>query len=241
MQLFEWMKLRGVYLEANEGATGGGGGTDPATAKPDADPTAGEVKPDAPAPVKPDAGTTVKPDESKKYTQAELQAEIDRVAAKTRADEKRKYEEELRRAEMTKLERAEVEKAEADERLTSTQQELAWVKTESEIRVQALAAGIKPEVLTHFIKLVDLDGIKINSEGQVDAEAVKSAVNKIIEDIPAFKSATASVPKAGGDFGGGGDGPKDLKSQILEAETKGDWALAGQLKAVQMSNLHNPT
>lgn len=202
---------------------GGGDGTPPAEppAAPPTPPAGGATPPEPPA--TPPAGKT--------FTEAELQAELDRVAAKVRAEEKTKADKQRELDEMTQLERAEASATESEEKLTSVTQELAWVKTESEIRVQALAAGVKPEHLAHVLKLVDLEGISINDEGVVDTVAVKASVDKVLESVPALKTTPVTpTPQAGGDFGGGGPGPKSLDTQIQEAEAAGDWATAGLLK-----------
>lgn len=218
------------YLKANEGAAGGGGTTDPAAdpnAKPDTDPTAGGQGAD-PTPA---AGTP---------PQTFTQADLDRVAAKTRAEEKKKFEDERKKAEMTEAERLMAEKAEAEKRTADLQGQLNTVKIEAEAKVQAAAAGVKPEHLAYVLRLADLSGVSVNDSGAVDGVAVKTAIEAVLTSLPALK-ATPGTPNAGGEFGAGGLGPKDLKTQILEAEAKGDWKTAGELKALQMVNLHNKT
>jgi hypothetical protein len=76
----------------------------------------------------------------------------------------------------------------------------------SELKLQALSMGIKPDRVDYVLKLVDADGLEVK-DGQVDAKAVESALNKVIKDFPELKGVVGSS-KAGQDFSQGN--PVDL-------------------------------
>jgi hypothetical protein len=216
------------HFAANEGGAGGGGGATPPAeppATPPTDPTTAGGQAD---PAKPDAEA--------KFTQADL----DRIAAKTRSEEKKKFEDERKKAEMTEAERLTTEKAEAEKQTADLRTQLNTVKIEAEAKVQAAAAGVKPEHLAYVMKLADLSGVAVNDGGAVDGAAVKTAIEAVLTALPALKS-SSGVPAAGGDFGVGGPGPLNLDQQILEAEGKSDWKRAGELKALKMVNLQSKT
>lgn len=75
--------------------------------------------------------------------------------------------------------------------------------------------------------LIDV-GKFVTDDGTVDQDAIKKAVDKLA------KLAPKAPPSSGGDFAGGNGGgapAKTLKDQIREAEAKGDWKTARQLKS----------
>ena len=85
-------------------------------------------------------------------------------------------------AEMTEVEKANTEKAEAEEKATSTAAELQRLRIERVVESQAIKAGVKrPELL---LKLVDLDDVEIDEDGKVDEKAVAKAVKAVVKEVP---------------------------------------------------------
>lgn len=72
------------------------------------------------------------------------------------------------------------------------------VLKEAEVKVQAVALGVKPERIPYLLRLIDMNEIEVD-EGKVDADTVKKAINKVLKDMPELK-ATVGTPKAGDDF-----------------------------------------
>lgn len=63
---------------------------------------------------------------------------------------------------------------------------------------QAHALGVNPEYVEYAIKLADLTGIKIDEDGNVDDEAVRGALEQVLEDLPIFKTVEAEDDRAHG-------------------------------------------
>lgn len=79
----------------------------------------------------------------------------------------------------------------------------------AEALIAAGRLGFNPERVEHAVRIADLADIKVDDKGKVDTEAVKTALSKVLEDIPEFKAAasTASGFKVGSD----GEGKKSNK------------------------------
>ena len=60
----------------------------------------------------------------------------------------------------------------------------------------AAALGVKPERLDYAIKLADLSSIEVGDDMKVDGEAVKAAIQKVVDDLPELAGAAASTPAA---------------------------------------------
>ncbi len=90
----------------------------------------------------------------------------------------------------------------------------------SEAKIQAIALGVNPERVNHFLKLANLDDVSVN-DGEVDINELKSVLTELLNEVPEFK-AKPTVPKGGTDFGGAGSGePKPLTlDQIKHMSTE---------------------
>lgn len=77
------------------------------------------------------------------------------------------------------------------------QQELAQAKLsaqQAEIKTAATLAavglGIDPKTVPYILKMADLTGA-MGQDGRLDDEAVKNAIRKVLEDVPALKPSNA--------------------------------------------------
>lgn len=139
-------------------------------------------------------------------------AELDAQLAKARVKAKKAAEEEVKqaaeRAKMDDAERAKAEKADAEKasaELVATANKRI-VKTEA--KVAALAAGVKPDRMSPFMRLVDLDDIEVDDEGEVDEAALKKAIEAALKDAPEFKGTPGKGGASGGEFGKDGEQKK---------------------------------
>ena len=78
--------------------------------------------------------------------------------------------------------------------------------------------GVNVKTMSYILKLADLQEVT-DKDGKVDAEKVKAAVKKVLEDVPQLKPAkknTAGFRQIGGD-GDGGSGGNDSKFSLGDA------------------------
>lgn len=142
-----------------------------------------------------------KGDDKVEMTQAELDALIEKRVSKAKKaaedEAKTKAErEKMDEVERLKAEAADREKADADAKATTNAR---IVKTEA--KVAALAAKVRAEDVADFLKLVDLSGIDVDDDGEVDAKALKKAVDSVLAK-PAYKAAFLETAGKGGSSGG---------------------------------------
>lgn len=78
---------------------------------------------------------------------------------------------------------------------TAAQQAQASVlqaQLESVATLEAVALGIDAKTIPYILKIADLSGA-VGQDGKINNEAVKTALNKVLEDIPALKPAQAGA------------------------------------------------
>lgn len=100
----------------------------------------------------------------------------------------------------------------------------------AEAKTLALAAGVKPERLDLFLRLVDVAGALKDvdrSKGDAASTALKTAVDGALTAAPEFKGAV--LPGSSGGDGQGGSTPS-LDEQIAAAEKNRDFRTAIALK-----------
>ena len=115
--------------------------------------------------------------------------------------------------------------AEAQKQAEAAQEAARQAQIESAATVMAVTLGIDAKTIPYVLKMADL-GQVMGQDGKINEETLKTALNKVLEDIPALK------PQVSGDSGFvriGADGkpqetPKDepltLKGAISEALKK---------------------
>lgn len=98
----------------------------------------------------------------------------------------------------TDLQKAQEAKEAAEKQAKEALTKANQVLIQTEAKLQAVALGVKPERVDYLLKLVDLSEIEVEN-GQVDKEAVKLAVEKVLSEVPELKQ-TAVTGKGGSDF-----------------------------------------
>lgn len=89
-------------------------------------------------------------------------------------------------------------------------------------------------------RLLGLDEIPVTSTGDIDAEAISAAVAALAVSKPSL-TASATPPAGSADQGARTPpAPKDIDALIVEAEGKGDWTTAGQLKLQKLAASPRP-
>lgn len=73
--------------------------------------------------------------------------------------------------------------------LTQARQEAKEAVLGKEAYIQALTLGVDNKSIPYVLKLADLDKA-IGEDGKVNAEELKKAINKVLEDVPQFKPAS---------------------------------------------------
>lgn len=160
-------------------------------------------------------------DAGKKALSAERKARREADAARKAAEDQLAQAEEtaakLREAAMSdqerKIEEARREAATAARR--DEQQKAKDLVAQANRRIVAAEAvsvaashGVRPEKATRFVRLLDLDGVEVDDDGQVDTDTLAALVEAELADWPEFQTAEASssqdasAPKPG-KFGGG--------------------------------------
>ncbi len=108
--------------------------------------------------------------------------------------------------------------SDAQKTIADLQKQISDKAIDEALSAAALEVGVDAKQLPYVSRLANRDGI-LGTDGAPDAEKVKAAINKVLEDVPALKaSATANpgfVPvgaKTGEGAGSGDDAEKKLRS-----------------------------
>lgn len=129
----------------------------------------------------------------------EQQAHIDKLIGKATGKAKGTAEAEFKKwldqQAMGETDRLKAEKDEATKAVEAAKLEVLTTKVETAAERAALAAGVKPERVATFMRLVDIDVEKLTDDGKPDPEAIKALVEKAATDNPEFKGTAA--PPAG--------------------------------------------
>lgn len=197
-------------LDADDGKGGGGGADDGKGAGGNGDPNAGGKKIE--------------------FT-PEQQAELDRIiaervsraekSASKKAREARakelgfesveamesvlKAHKEAQEKNKTDLQKAQEAKAEADRKAAEALKAANTRLINAEARVQATALGIKPERITHALKLADLSDVTVDEQGNVDDKAIKKALEQVLKEVPELKGAGSNNVGGSANPGSGGN------------------------------------
>lgn len=146
------------------------------------------------------------------------QAEVDAIIEKRLGQAKKAWEKDqadaAEKAKMTEAEKAKAEKAEAEKAAEERTATANARVIRSEAKVAAVAAGVRPDRAKAFLRVVDLEGIEVDDDGEPDAKAIAKAVKSTLEDFPEFKGAAGGKGPSGGDHG---DEPKKKPTTLAGA------------------------
>lgn len=87
--------------------------------------------------------------------------------------------------------------------LTQAQALVEKAEVERLATIEAVGLGIDVKTLPYVLKMADLSSVK-GQDGKVNQEAVKNALNKVLEDVPQLKPVTTT--NQGFQIGGGAGG-----------------------------------
>lgn len=170
-------------------------------------------------------------DGDRKFTQTDLDKQIERRLARQKQQFESDLADERKRAEMTASERAIAEKTAAEQRATDAIAKSRATLVRAEAQVAMMKLGLNPERISLAIRLLDLKNIPVDDDDIVDDAALTVAIDAVKSASPEwFKQHVASTVDAGKT----GESAGNIDSQIASAEKAGDWASAGKLKAAKM-------
>ena len=192
--LFIWNR-NDRFLATDEPPTGDPPKNDPPADPPKADPPADPPKPPT--------------DDGKTFTQADL----DKLAAKVRAEEKAKAKAEADKAALSETERLKLEKEEADKKASDATSAANQRAIRSEAKLYALSAGVKAERIDTALRLADLTAVTVGDDGEPNAAAIKIAIDKVLADVPELKGEAGG--KGGTDLSGSNPNDKPLTDELI--------------------------
>ena len=73
--------------------------------------------------------------------------------------------------------------------LAQAQAAVQKAQVENAAAMAAVSLGIEANTIPYVLKMADLSGV-LGQDGKVNEEAVKNALNKVLEDVPALKPKT---------------------------------------------------
>jgi hypothetical protein len=219
MLTFTFNRFPLFYLDANDGA--GSGGTPDSTKDDGANKDANQGG---------DTGNTSTKQDGKTFTQAELDDIIGKRLERERKAWETKNEEDKKKAAMDEATRLKAEKDEADGRATEATKRADAVTVKADVKVQLLAAGVKPERLNAALKLIETDGVTV-TDGEADAKAVKALVDGFAKDYPELIGST--VPASSGDPNFKGNPP----GTATEAQVR-EWLTDPKQREAHWAEIH---
>lgn len=186
------------------------------------DPPADPVDPPAdPAPTDPPADPPADPAASKKVelTQAELDAMIAKASGRAAKDTEKRLKDEASRASLDEVERLKLEKQDADQKAADATARANARLVAADAKLAAQTAKVKSDRIDAFLKLVDLSGVEVDDDGNVDTKALKKLIDAGVKDYPEFiDNGTQPPPRGGGQHNG--DEPAGRATSLDDAVNK---------------------
>lgn len=114
----------------------------------------------------------------------------------------------------------------AQTKLSQAQAAAQQAQIESAATVMAVSLGMDAKTIPYVLKMADLSKV-MGQDGKINEETMKSALNQVLEDVPALKPqarGSAGFVQVGAASGSGqpqgADGPLTLKDAVSEALKK---------------------
>lgn len=85
-------------------------------------------------------------------------------------------------------------------------------KISQQATLEAIKLGIEPNTIPYLLKLADFGEVSDNS-GNIDTEKLKSAINKVLEDVPQLKAKPESQQKGFTKIGADGDNNQNKQTE----------------------------
>lgn len=152
-----------------------------------------------------------KPD--KTLTQSEVDAIIEKRLNRARKQWEKELEDEKKKAQMDEAERLKAEKAEAESNAQARIDAANNRAKKAEAKAVAAELGVKPERIQYAVRLIDLDDIEVDENGEPDSEAIKAALSQVTTDMPELIGGKTST-------GAGGSNPPNGQP----APTRNPWS-----------------
>jgi len=102
------------------------------------------------------------------------------------------------------------------QQLTQAQALVQKVQIEKEATLEAIALGIDSKTVPYVLKLADLS-TAIDADGKVNQGTLKTALNKVLEDVPAFKPAQHQQNQGFQQIGAGGTNNYNNNENVLSS------------------------
>lgn len=150
------------------------------------------------------------------------QAHIDRLIARQHGKAKTQAEKDMKawleQQSLSEADRLKAEKAQLEQERESARAEVLATKVETTAERAAVAAGVKPDRVDRFMRLVDLSDLdELAADGKPDSDAIKAAVAKALADVPEFKGEPAKSGSSGSDgMNGNGDRKTWTREEIAK-------------------------
>lgn len=197
------MRHRILFKPGKDGEPATGGG-DPPAGGGDPKPPEGSGDPAPP--------TDPKPSTEKSFTEAEVEATVEKRLKRERKAWEAQLDKEKKKASMDEAERSKTEKKEAEDRAEGALKELDSARIEYEAKFAAMSAGAKPERVAQIMRLADLAEVSV-TDGIPDAKGIETAIKTVKADLPELFGST-TPPRSGGDMGGGSQTPTFTRAQV---------------------------
>lgn len=140
----------------------------------------------------------------KTFTQEDLDAIVTKRLAREQKTWEAKLEEEKKKANMTEQEKLKAALEESDNKGKAAVEAANKRIVAAEARVIAAELGVKSERIGHLLKLADLSGADVDDKGEVNAKAVKIAIEAVLKDLPELMGSGQGGPNLGGNPGAKG-------------------------------------
>ncbi len=103
--------------------------------------------------------------------------------------------------------------------LANSNKALIDEKVNNQAILTAVELGIDTKSIPYILKLADMTKV-VDAEGKVNADEVKAAINKVLEDVPAFKGQSGNQnnndnQSGGFKFGGGANNNNENQEDML--------------------------
>lgn len=145
--------------------------------------------------------TTQDAQQQQQTEQSYSKSELTAILARERKAWQQQQADERKKAEMSEAERLKAEKAEAEKRVTETQTAANARIIKTEARAALADAGVNHERRDYALRMLDLSGIDVDEQGDVDAKALRGAIDALLKDVPELR-AVSGGGAAGSEFRG---------------------------------------
>ncbi|MCL4293886.1 MAG: DUF4355 domain-containing protein [Acidimicrobiia bacterium] len=147
-------------------------------------------------------------------TQADLDALVEKRLGKARKTWEAEAATAAERAKLDDVERLKAEKADAEKAAADARAAALAVRVAATAERAALAAGVRPDRVERFMRLVDLADVDgLVDDGEPDRDAIGKLVTKALDDVPEFK--TTPNGRSGAEFNRTDERPKTLEEAVM--------------------------